>query len=134
MTRRRRARARGTGQVRGERHGGAKLTDAIVVTLRASARDTSARAGFVQRAAKRYGVQVCTIANAIHGTTWAHVPKPVKQALVITGARAQKAVCKAGHPLSGDNLRKYRDKRGYLRRICVTCSSAHFRAWQQRHP
>lgn len=38
------------------------------------------------------------------------------------GSKATKTHCPQNHPYSGDNLRIHVDKRGYHRRICVTCN------------
>lgn len=75
---------RNPGQVRGDRHGAAKLSERAVLQLRARARIRLRGvrlAGLVRRAAVKLGVAPSAVSNAIHGVTWAHLPGAVKRRL-----------------------------------------------------
>lgn len=75
----RRQKRRGMGQVHGETHAAAKLTEAIVLSLRARAGALKYPGGMMYRAAERHQVAVSAISNAIHGVTWAHLPGAIKK-------------------------------------------------------
>lgn len=70
----RRRKRRGMGQVYGETHAAAKLTEAIVLELRARAAAVKYPGGMMRRAAEKHDVAVSAISNAIHGITWSHLP------------------------------------------------------------
>lgn len=75
----RRKKRKGLGQVHGETHAAAKLTEAIVRDLRRRARGEKYEGGLVVRSAERYGVARSAISNAIHGVTWSHLPGAVSK-------------------------------------------------------
>lgn len=40
--------------------------------------------------------------------------------------------CKNGHPFSGANLYVYRERSGYVRRVCIECRRRRSRAWKDK--
>lgn len=65
------------GQVHGEKHPAAKLTDAIVLELRFGVRRVKYPDGYVTQKAEDLRVSPSAISNAVHGVTWSHLPGAV---------------------------------------------------------
>ena len=75
---------------------------------------------------------LCRRRNCVNPTHMEQVPLRVNilRGNSPTAIKARKVRCKRGHPLSGDNLIKYKDGR----RACRKCANAKSRAWKKANP
>lgn len=111
----------------GERHGNAKLTDAIV----AECRRRHAAGESQLSLALEFGVSKSVMHHAIWGMTWTHVPEPIpakrERAVKVPGPgkgwRSGQTYCSKGHEFTPENtyIRPPTKAKPNPRRDCRTC-------------
>jgi hypothetical protein len=94
---------------RGEGHLSARLTEVQVAQIRA----TPQYYGINEDLAKVFGVSAKTIARIRSGDIWKHISTELSAAVV----------CRAGHPMEGDNILVW-NRAGKKSRRCRTCRNA----------
>ena len=107
-------------QAKGEGAGLSKLTDELVAHMRQEYAEGSS----IGQLAKRYGMSHSAMQSVIDGSTWKHIPNPVKERRPFRwDAQARQGRdathCKRGHPFTLDNCLFWRG----LRR-CKICRHA----------
>jgi hypothetical protein len=107
-------------QARGEGAGLSKLTDELVTQIR----QEYVGGLSVKQLARKYGISSSGMMSVIDGTTWKHVPNPIKQRRPAGwNAEARKGReathCFKGHPFTPDNTLLWR---GFRR--CAICRHA----------